>query len=308
MPGTAMGHSSGVRVVPALVAVYVLWGSTYPAIRVMVETVPPLLGTGLRYVVAGTAFALVLAARGRARALRVTGAELAGTALVGVALVAGGTGLVAVGEQDVPSGLASLIFASAPLWVVALRRVSGERVTGHALGWVFLGFAGVAVLLLPGDRSAEAPLGGLLILLGAAIAWACGSFLSPRLVLPTDPLAGAALQMVVGGLLTTAGALIAGEGSGLGDDDVSAESMAAFAYLVTAGTLAAYTAYVWLLKNAPVSRVMTFAYVNPVVAIVIGWLALGEQVTPLMLAGALVVLASVAGTLRSDRPVPAAQT
>lgn len=299
MSGLPSASAPQIRVILGLAAVYVLWGSTYPAIRVMVETVPPLLGTGMRYLVAGTAFAVWLLLTGRSRALRFSRGEVAWSFLVGAALVAGGTGLVAVGERDVPSGVASLIFASAPLWVVLLRGLAGETVRRVTLGWVVLGFAGVAFLFVPGETTG-ASLGGLVILVGAAVAWATGSFVAGRVPLPRDLLAGATLQMLLGGLLTTAAALLAGEAASVRAEQVSWASAVALAYLVIAGTLAAYTAYVWLLAHAPVSRVMTFAYANPVVAVAIGASLLGEQLTHAILAGSALILASVAGTLRSE--------
>src|SRR2546423_184298 len=288
------------RVWAGLATIYLVWGSTYLGIRVMVETVPPLLGSGLRFVVAGAIFAAVLAARRGASALRVSRRELLSCAAVGIALLLGGNGLVAVGEQNVPSGLAALVVASVPLWVVVFRRASGEVIgLGTALS-VVVGFAGVALLLSPGERPDNAPIGGVLIVVAAAFCWASGSFASGRLALPDDPLRSTAMQMLCGGAAMVAVSLVAGEAGDVHWSAISADSALAFAYLVVAGSLGAFTAYVWLLRHAPLSQVATYAYVNPVVAIALGALILGEQVTALVVAGAAIIVASVAVTVRRE--------
>ncbi len=277
-----------------LAVVYVVWGSTYLAIAIMVESVPPLLGSGARFFLAGLVFAAW-------RGVRVSRSELAGCAVVGVLLLLGGNGLVAVGEDaGVPSGLAALVIASIPLWVVVLRGLAGERPGRATVAWVALGFAGVALLLLPGDRPNAAPLGGLLVLVAAAACWAGGSFASGRLELPADPIRATAVQMLCGGGTMLLVALAAGEGGEVDPGAVTARSLAAYAYLVVIGSLVAFTTYVWLLRTAPLSLVATYAYVNPVVAIALGALVLDEEVTGLMLAGAGVIVLSVAGTLRRE--------
>ena len=295
------------RLWAALTTIYVVWGSTYLAIRVMVETVPPLLGSGVRFLVAGAIFAAVLVARRGAGALRVSRRELASCAAVGAALLLGGNGLVAVAEQHVPSGLAALVVASVPLWVVVFRRASGEAIRAATALSVVAGFAGVAILLAPGERPGGAPVGGVLVVVAAAFCWASGSFASSRLPLPRDPLRSTAVQMLCGGALMLAVSLLAGEGAGVRWSQVSADSLLAFAYLVLAGSLAAFTAYVWLLRNAPVSQVATYAYVNPVIAIALGAVILGEELTPLVLAGAGVIVASVAVTVRREGARPRAR-
>jgi drug/metabolite transporter (DMT)-like permease len=287
-----------VRVWLGLATIYVVWGSTYLGIRVMVETVPPLLGSGVRFLVAGAIFAVWLLARRGRGALRASAREVGASAIVGTLLLLGGNGLVAVAEQDVPSGLAALVIASVPLWIVVFRRLSGERIgTATALS-VVVGFAGVALLLAPGERPADAPVGGVLIVVAAAFCWAAGSFTSGRVPVPRDPLLATALQMLCGGAAMVAAALIAGEGADVRPGAFSLDSVLAFAYLVTFGSLAAFTAYTWLLANAPLSQVATYAYVNPVVAIALGAVILGEEVTPIVVVGAGIIVASVAVTVR----------
>ena len=289
------------RVWIALWTVYVVWGSTYLAIRYMVETIPALLGSGLRFFTAGLVFATYLAARRGASALRITRRELAGCALVGMALLLGGNGLVAVAEdQGTPSGLAALVVASVPLWVVLFRKLAGERVARATALWVVCGFAGVAILLLPGERPDDATVGGVLIVVAAAFCWASGSFASSRLRLPADPIRSTAFQMLCGGGVMALVGVATGEA---GDVDVGAfstESVLGFAYLVLVGSLVAFTAYVWLLQHAPISQVATYAYVNPVVAIALGALFVDEEVTPLVGVAAIVIVLSVAGTVRQE--------
>jgi drug/metabolite transporter (DMT)-like permease len=284
----------------ALATIYVVWGSTYLAIRVMVETMPPLLSAGLRFATAGAIFWIVLRLTGGAEKVRVTGRELAGAALIGTLLCFGGNGLVTVAEQDVPSGLAALIIGSVPLWVVVMRAGHGERVPRGTLAGVAVGFAGLALLVLPGDRPGEAPLWGVLTCLAASISWAAGSFYSRGTPLPADALVSTAWQMLLGG----AGMLVVGTIVGeVGDVDPAAfslDSLLAFAYLIFIGSLVAFTAYVWLLRNAPISVVATYAYVNPVIAIFLGWAILSEEVTVTVVAGAAAIVLSVAAVVRRE--------
>jgi drug/metabolite transporter (DMT)-like permease len=280
----------------ALGAVYVIWGSTYLAIRVMVDDIPPLLGAGARFLLAGAVLLAVLGARGApGTSPRVPLPQIGASALVGLLLPAGGNGLVTVAETDVPSGLAALLIASVPLWVVVLRMgVARERVGAPVLAGVALGFAGVAVLLLPGARPEGATAAGVLLCLVAAASWATGSFLSPRLTLPAHPLVNTGWQMVAGGVALIVAGLAAGETGDVHLGSLSLASVAAFLYLIVAGSIVAYTAYAWLLQHASLSLVSTYAYVNPLVAVLLGWAILGESLAATALAGAALVVAAVA--------------
>ncbi len=278
----------------ALWTIYLVWGSTYLAIRVMVETMPPLLGAGIRFFLAGAILYLVLAVRRRRILLPISGGELLAAAVVGTLLLLGGNGLVTVAEQDVPSGLAALIFASIPLWVILLRLVARERIGRATLGGVAVGFLGVAILVLPGDRPGSAPLWGLLLLVVAAALWASGSFASTRLRLPADQFVSTAAPMIAAGALMIVSGLAAGEGSKFHVSSFSTRSLAGLAYLTFIGSLLAFTAYVWLLQNAPLSTVATYAYVNPLVAVVLGWAILSEELTFTVLLATVVIVAAVA--------------
>jgi drug/metabolite transporter (DMT)-like permease len=285
----------------ALATVYVVWGSTYLAIRVMVETMPPLLAAGARFGMAGAIFWVILRlTRGGRERVRVTPRQVAGAALIGTLLCFGGNGLVTVAEQEVPSGLAALIIGSIPLWVVLMRGAHRERVPTATLVGVAVGFLGLAVLVLPGDRPGDAPLWGVLTCVAAAMCWAAGSFYSGRTPLPDHPLTSTAWQMLLGGAGMLVVGLVVGEGGDLQPSEFSGDSLLAFAYLVVAGSLLAFTAYTWLLKNAPISLVSTYAYVNPVIAILLGWAILEEEVTLAMVAGAMAIVASVATVVRRE--------
>jgi drug/metabolite transporter (DMT)-like permease len=277
----------------ALAIVYVVWGSTYFAIAYVVQTMPPLLTAGVRFLVAGLLLATWIALRDPS-ALRVSRRQLAGAATVGLLLLTAGNGLVSLGERTVPSGLAAVIIASIPVWIVVFRLLVGERVGRDLLLGVSVGIVGVAVLVVPDGLSGHTDLTGLVMLVGAALTWALGTFLSPRLGMPRSASASTAYQMIIAGIaLLPAGALM-GELRNLDISRFSTASLLGLAYLVVFGSLVAYSAYTWLLQNAPVSLVSTYAYVNPVVAVILGTIFLHEPITPAMLAGAGLILVSVA--------------
>ncbi|HKF80512.1 MAG TPA: EamA family transporter [Thermoleophilaceae bacterium] len=284
----------------ALATIYLVWGSTYLAIRVMVKTMPPLLAAGLRFAVAGAVFLAVLAAAGGRERIRLGRREVAGAALLGLLLPFGGNGLVTVAEQDVPSGLAALIIGSVPLWVVLLRAANGDRPPVATLTGVAIGFSGLALVVLPGDRPGDAPLWGVLVCVAAAVSWASGSYYSRRVPLPRDALASTAWQMLLGGGAMIVVGLGVGEAGDVHPGAFSGDSIIAFVYLTTIGSVLAYTAYTWLLKNAPISTVATYAYVNPVIAILLGWAILSEEITGFVVAGALAIVLSVAAVVRRE--------
>ena len=278
----------------ALATVYLVWGSTYLAVRVMVKTIPPLLGSGVRFLIAGAVlYPFLLARRGWA-GVRVTARQAGAAAVVGLLFLAGGTGLVTVAERDVPSGLAAVLVAAMPLVVVLLRRLAGERVPRATALGVAAGFGGVAVLLLPGNPAPEAGWFSLALILVADVSMAVASFASSRLPVPSDTLVATAIELLAAGLVLCLAGLVVGEAGQLEPRRFSGTSLAALVYLVVAGSLVAYTAYVWLLANAPVSQATTHTHVNPVVAVALGWLILHERVTPATLAGAALIVGSVA--------------
>jgi drug/metabolite transporter (DMT)-like permease len=291
----------------ALGVVYVVWGSTYLAIRVTVETLPPLLGGAARFLLAGPLMYAWLRLRRGPHGVRVSTPELLACAMVGSALLLGGNGLVMIAEQRVPSGLAALIIAAAPLWIVVLRVTFGDAVKKTTLAGVAAGLVGVGILVLPGSKAHGAPLAGTLLLVAASGMWAGGSFFSKRLPLPEDPFTSTAWQMICGGIALTLAGLATGELSDIDVDSFSDRSLWALAYLVVIGSLGAFTAYTWVLQHAPISKVATYAYVNPVIAVVLGWAILSEDITATIALGAMVIVASVAFIVRHEAP-PQLQT
>ena len=276
----------------ALWTVYIVWGSTYLGIKVAGETIPSFFAVSSRFLLAGALMAAWVAWRRGHRALRVTRAELAAAALIGL-LLPGANGLLFIAERTVPTGVASLIIASVPLLVTLLRIAGGERPPRLAIAGVVVGFVGVAVLFHP---EGGATWWGIALTGISAVAWATGSYLSGRLPLPEDAFVATTFEMIAGGLIL----LPLGLFQHPHPESFSAGSLAAFAYLVLVGSLIGFTAYVWLLHHAPLGTVATYAYVNPVVAITLGVLFLNENLTTRVLLGAAIVLASVAVVVRRE--------
>src|SRR5262249_32710499 len=259
-----------------------------------VRTLPPFLGGGLRFLAAGLVMLVVTLVLRGPGVFRVGRVELGTAALVGTLMLAGGSGLLMLGEQRVPSGLAALLVACVPLWIVVLRAGLGDRpprVTG--LG-VLLGLAGGAILLLPGGGSDAASLGFALLIVLASLSWSAGSLLSVRRPLPRDPLVLATIEMLAGGAVLLAGSGVRGEWSGFSAAQVSGQSWAAVGYLVGFGSLLAFTAYVYLLGSAPGSLVSPYASANPAIAVLLGALIAGERLGLTAVAGAVVIVLAVA--------------
>ncbi|GIH75036.1 EamA family transporter [Planobispora longispora] len=289
----------------ALAIVYVVWGSTYLGIMITIETIPPLTSGAMRFAVAALVLAAAVLLFGGPKAFRMTWKEFCGAAVVGLLLLTAGNGMVALAEQHISSGLAALLVASVPLWLVIFRIVTRDRPRVLTLTGVLVGFAGVAALSLTGGNGAGTTAGIVIILL-ASLSWSIGSFLSSRIPMPANPFAASAIEMVAGAAGLAATATVMGERLDLAA--VSGRSWAALAYLILIGSLVGFTSYVWLLGNAPISLVSTYAYVNPVVAVVLGALILSEPVTVPMLAGGLVIVVGVAlvvSTERRRQPAPA---
>ena len=285
----------------ALGLVYVVWGSTYLAIRYVVVGLPPLLTASSRFVMASLLIgAFVLVRRGRA-SFRATTRQWLGAGGIGLLLLLGGNGGVTLAEQaHLPSGLAALLVAGVPLFVVVLRLVSRDRPSARTLVGVGIGFVGLAVLLLPDARPTGVSLVAACTVVGSSLAWSVGSFLATRVPLPADPLVTTIGEMVGGAI----GLLVVGllRGERLHPGEVRTSSVAALAYLVVFGSVVAFTAYSWLLGTVPVSRVATYAYVNPVVAVVLGAVVAGEHVTPVSMVGGAITVLAVAVVVSEQHP------
>jgi drug/metabolite transporter (DMT)-like permease len=299
----AFARRSTAAVVLALATVYLVWGSTYLAIRVTDRTMPPFLMSSVRFLIAGTVL-YALVARGRARP---TLREWRAAAIVGAALLLVGNGGVAWAETRLESGLAALIVAIIPLWVALMDRVFfGRRLSASALVGLVIGFAGVALLVQPGSG---ADAFAALVLVVTTSAWAGGSLYARGAPLPESPLLAAAMQMLTAGVFLAVTGLVAGEAGRVNADSFAAKPVIAFVYLVIFGSLVAFSAYAWLLKNVRISTVSTYAFVNPVVAVALGTLFLSEPIGwTTVIAGASIVVAVVLiVTARTPAPKPAAE-
>jgi len=283
----------------ALLVVYVVWGSTYLAIKVVVETMPPLLSAGSRFLVAGALLAAVLRVRGTS--LKVTRRELAASAFAGLLLLALGNGMVHVAEMRIDSSVAAMIVGTVPLQIVGLRMLAGDDPSRATRLSALTGLAGLALVVAPGLGDGSTAL-GLAVMVGAAVSWTLGSFLSGRVGLPRSPFVAAVYEMGAGGLFLVLGGAAVGEVGQLDSQAFAADSIAAWVYLVFAGSLVGFSAYAWLLRVAPISLVVTHQYVNPLVAIALGMALLGERPSPLTLAGALLVIGAVYVAIRAESP------
>ena len=285
---------------PALGTIYVAWGSTFVAITLAVRTLPPFLAMSIRHVIAG---ALILAwALPRPGREPIGRRQLGAAALFGGALFVGGHGALAWAQQRIPSGVAALVIASIPLWVALLDRLFlGRRLSRRAVVGLVVGFAGVALLVDPRAGGAF-DTAGALVALGSAASWAAGSLYARGAPLPHEPLVSAGLAGLVGGVLLAIVSVARGE---LGDVDVAAvsgESMFGVAYLVVVGSFLGFTAYVWLLRVAPISLVATYAYVNPVIAVLLGWALLDEVLEARVLLAGGAIVAAVALIVSAPAP------
>ncbi len=303
--GLAVRRAPAGLVLAALLIVYVVWGSTYLAIRVTVREMPPLVGMGSRYVVAAVLLGAVLATRGGLRRLGVTRRELLGCAFLGLMLPVLGNGVVAVAEhRGAPSGVAALLVAVTPLMIIVFRSLARDVPRPLTLLGVLLGLAGVGYLILAGRGEPDAvPVGATLLVALAATCWAFGSWMQAFLTLPADAFVMTVHEMWIGGAILVSSGLLLGER--MDPFSLSGETWVAWVYLVIFGSAVAFTAYVWLLANAPISLVSTYAYVNPVVAVILGALILDEPITHAVLIGGGAIVVAVAVVISVERkPAP----
>jgi drug/metabolite transporter (DMT)-like permease len=299
---TKMNYSSRrnlILLVAAFAAVYIFWGSTYLAIKYAIETLPPFLMAGARFVFAGSL--LLIWARFSADYEKPKAAHWRTSFIVGTLLLVGGNGGVVFAEHHISSSLAALLVATEPFWIVLLTWLwlKGARPNLKAVLGLIIGFLGVWLLISGQKASGAAAADGsmqvisMIVIIAATFSWALGSIYGLRSPVPKSSLQTAGMQMLAGGLVLLLVSLIAGEWSKFSVAEVSADSWFGLVYLIVFGSLVAFTAYSWLLKNAPPALVATYAYVNPVIAVLLGWLIAGESFTGQMLVGAGVVVGSV---------------
>lgn len=294
--------------VAAFAAIYVIWGSTYLAIRFAIETIPPFTMAGIRFLLAGG----LLFAWARARGVALpTARQCRDAAIIGVFLLMGGNGAVVFAEQWVASGLVSLVVATVPLWMVVLDWLWAGAARPSAGAWIGLAWGLFGVWLLaggPGEGALTGPaLVGALVVMGGSLSWAFGSILARGAKLPPAPRMATALQMLSGGAVLMMVGGLAGEWERWAPAETSLKSILALAYLVVFGAVVAFGAYIWLLRVSTPGRVATYAYVNPVVALLLGWAFAGEPlslrtaVAATVILSAVVILNRVSGPRRTAR-------
>ena len=295
----------------ALLAVYIIWGSTYLAIRVAVRTVPPLLAAGGRWTLAGILMlSFGLRSRGESgeRPSWPSARQWGSAAIIGTALCLGGNGLVSVAEKRISSGMAALLIATVPLFVALFDFLRNRaRMPMSVIAGLALGFGGTAVLVRPQHGAGAVDTVGALTVLAAGAAWAAGSLYARNASLPERPAVATGMEMLCGGIASLVVSAIGGDFSSFHPAAVSARSLLAIGYLVVFGSLVAFSAYVWLLRNVRISIVTTYAYVNPLVAVLLGWLILNEHVTSTVFVGGSIIIAAVAIIVASSgerRPPP----
>ena len=283
----------------ALVTIYLVWGSTYLAIAVVVQTLPPLLAAGVRFLVAGVLLLAWCAWRGTLWRARPTLGQWGAAAVVGGLLLLGGNGFVMLAEQRIPSGVTALLVGIVPIWIALLDAlVNRHGVSKLVVFGLLAGLAGLAVLVVPAsDLSAIDPLGAGMVVV-ASLSWAAGSLYARGDRLPSAQLVATGMEMLAGGVLMTLAGMGIGELGRLDPATFSAASLLALLYLVVIGSLVGFTVYIWLLQNLPTSTVATYAYVNPVVAVLLGWLFLREEVTIRTLIAAAVIIGAVVAMIR----------
>lgn len=296
------------RIWLALISVYITWGSTYLAIRFAVETIPPFLMAGVRFLIAGTILYAWRRLSGDAPPTRV---QWRSAAIVGLFLLLGGNGGVSWAEQYVPSGIAALIVGSAPFWMVLIDalRPGGQRPNWQTASGVLVGFLGIALLINPSQESGgllEMNVAGVVALLLASLLWAIGSLYSRTAQLPESPLLGTGMEMLVGSASLFLVGTLAGEWGSLDLNAITPRSLWGMAYLITFGALVGFVSYTWLLRVAPTPLVATYAYVNPLIAVVLGNLFAKETLTPQIIVAALIIVGAVAmintGRTRALKP------
>ena len=295
------------RIALAFLSIYTIWGSTYLAIRFAVETLPPFLMAAVRFLIAGGVLYTWMRLRGAPRPTR---ANWKAAAIIGGLLLLGGNGGVTKAEQVIPSSLAAVLITIVPIWMALLELLRKDRIvpTLHVVLGLVLGFGGVVLLVGPGDLGGSGELNPLWagVLIFAALSWAIGSVYSRNAPLPKTPLLGSGMEMLAGGALLLVASLISKEWAGFQPGNVSFLSLVSFIYLIVFGSVIGFSSYVWLLTKTTTARVSTYAYVNPVVAVFLGYFLAAEQLTlrTLLASSVIVIAVVVITTFKSRRTAP----
>jgi len=294
---------TGYRIWVPLIILWIVWGSTYVGIALQGQSMPPLLSNGTRLIIAGIVLAVVLILGGKGRHLKITGAQFRGVATLGVGLMGIGIGTLVLAERYVPSSVAALIVSAIPLWIVLLRVGGGDRPRTITLVGVVVGLIGLALMLLPGGTTPVSGNSMDVLLWSCAIVassfiWAFVSFRARTYDMPSNSLVSAAYELVVGGAVMTTLGLILGDRVNFAD--FTTTSNAAWLYMVVASVVG-YGCYSFLLANAPISLLSTYAYVNPGVAVFLGFVILGEPLSRAVAIGLTVVVGGVVLVVSGER-------
>ena len=294
-----MSSSNKTKVAFGLGTMYIAWGTTYIGIAFTIETMPPLLSMSFRFVAASLALFLFIGLRSGWNSLRLTRKQFSNSIFLGILMLGVGLGTMALAEKVVPIGVASLVVAAMPIWTALFRTLDRDRPKLTSLLGIVAGLVGIAIIMLPGQTIARPDSDGasvtlwMFIILFGNLCWSLGSFIAPRLETPSNPLVLSTYEMAgAAGALFIAGMI---HQESVADFlDASVRSWGSWIYLVTVGSLIGYTVYTWLLENASITLVSTYAYVNPVVAVALGIVIFNESLTTNILVGGFIVIVSVA--------------
>lgn len=286
-------HVKNLTIIAALLAVYIVWGSTYLGIKIAIETFPPLLMAAFRFFIAGVLLYGFVIVKEKQHPRLI---EWKDATIVGTFLLLGGNGLVVIAEQTIPTSIAAIVIATVPLWMIVIAWVSKTHIkpTKSTIIGTLLGFFGVIILMFPSNQSTFAfDIPGLLLTLLAAILWSFGSLYSQKALLPSSVMLSTAMQMIAGSAVLVCVATLLGEWHQLNLETLSLRSLSAFAYLIFFGSLVGFTAYVWLLKNASAYLASTYAFVNPVVALFLGYFFADEIINSRVIVATVLIVSAV---------------
>jgi drug/metabolite transporter (DMT)-like permease len=303
-----------IKLLAAFAAVYIIWGSTYLGIKFAIETIPPFLMAALRFLISGSILFAIFYPKSDEK---LSSETIRSASIVGILLLLGGNGAVVWAEQYIPSGLTALLVSTVPVWVVVINFLfTDEKKSSlkNTLG-VLLGFTGLFFLISPENiiRGGDVDLTAALILMGGTLSWSLGSVYTKHAVLPKSSLVSTSVQMLAGGTGLLLSSILFGEWNNFRISEVSLLSSLSFLYLLIFGSLVAFSAYIWLLKKTGPSKATTYAYVNPVVAVLLGWLLAGEEITLKVVISAFIIITAVViiltdfSKLRLKKKIPSAE-
>ncbi len=300
-----MAKAARSQVAIGLLIMYIAWGTTWVGIAYTVETMPPLIAMGLRFLTATSIILLFISARNGFAAIKITKSQVRTAVILGVFMLAAGMGTATTGTKVVPIGVGSLVVASMPIWIALFRFIHKDRPSKQTLIGLFFGFIGISLIMLPGQTAPRPGAEGqnvllwMLVIMAGSISWGYTSYRSKNMDTPANAFLLSAYEMLFAGITLLTVGLISGESINQ-FVNASATSFGGWIYLIIVGSLLGFSTYVWLLDHAPISLVSTYTYVNPIVAIALGILIFNERLTTNVLIGGLIVLVAVAIVIRTE--------